>query len=1455
MATLANTYNNGTAGDTNPSTGSTNFASYADILSALETQLSDTNALGDATLGAGLELALNDLVAYLDTDRANADPINDAQVYVKSGSTYFGKNWYYLLEITDFLLLPAELQSLLEAVDATRKELTNADSLLAATTTTGSFREIVILLALYSQADGAYIPDVDKLILKSDEANSVSVRDGATLIEIITSGLNDTSNPIKDARLKSQEEDTSETDGEYFHANDFGLYYVNADEKVNLIYPAAFDKENREEHNLIMVLIKEDGSEQEINFTVLVRDRTAPIIVTDNIASTLYANESQKTDNSNDSIVNSNGDAVHVTYDEPVDVTVHDANGESLEVEVETSDYKTFSLKIKRTQASLAGRKIEGLYLKAVDKDTHYNLVSYSNRFALVFENRAGTVTTDETNIKHSDILAKYQDTNGVSNINVLTVEEDSNEGTYSMALDSVTGPDGGDATDFFTDNGLDIDLNLTDTSKPRNDFLALRGTYRITVTVTEAHDTNSSDSNLPHTQTVTKDITITDDLAIAITQDTNGSVPTYVGGTYADTTTSGTDLFTIPAAVFDAYGDAASVSVKADQDGEYVQATLDSNGVIAIATKAELKKHHLKDTYNFTLLIDDDSNNGDTNGATELQVQFSTYDNSAPEIESLASVMVTYDGTTNINSTNVNPLPMTLKLANNEPMNDMTSVTITYSVDNESYTVADINKNGNEATFLISLQPTHDQQEVTVTATVVKNSITDTSNNSDEQTFKYKYDISIDSSFAFADTTDKVITIDDRLDYSPLDVTNFVVNNNSIDTDEYTFKASGFSDVYGSNVTSEKHYTFYTFTDNAGNVAALVQEILVNNFGAAADVSTLIATIGNLSQVVNVSLEDGNSYALSSDTNNDNNLFTLDTTNNELTLKADKPTKATYSLAIVATNDASQNTMTETLTVTVADNGIPTLTITNEVSSLNSADTNTPVKLADVSASFTDLDTNNTIALNPIEIDNVVGTYRAGHEDEQFPDADSNKDLKTLFAIDTNGELQQVANLDDAVEKVTITLKVAATVDQTVSATATLEINVNDTTTPVLKFKDEPTANSEMLSYSVTDTTNKESAEATFIYGSTLNMDALLDASESLADPAGITTSIALSGDNTALSAPSSLTELTSTLGTFAVTQSRQDTSSNTSNEVTLTITIVQPATIDLVDLNAEHRLTTMLDVDGLYRAPTQVELPEVHLDMKAEDFNELFTVELKEDGINDVEKLLAERMYVQEEMTFGVDAGNKLPNIAHANGETIAEREIVQGHITDANKKFLIPQGASLDKFATQSYANLATFNYVMELMEGVEGLEEATNYEALRTEIETYFANDTNGSYKQDIIDILDDSNNPTDNDPNQERDVSRKNFAREVFFQILKAEHAAGGEGPRLTKYGMFKTAMAGRKYAINFQEGDTLTFTVKLKDANGEHQYGQDTNNTSEDGKTDDLAAADRQVLVKINMKK
>ena len=85
--------------------------------------------------------------------------------------------------------------------------------------------------------------------------------------------------------------------------------------------------------------------------------------------------------------------------------------------------------------------------------------------------------------------------------------------------------------------------------------------------------------------------------------------------------------MFTIPAVVFDAYGDAASVSVKADQDGEYVQATLDSNGVIAIATKAELKKHHLKDTYTFTLLIDDDSNNGDTNGATELQVQFSTYD------------------------------------------------------------------------------------------------------------------------------------------------------------------------------------------------------------------------------------------------------------------------------------------------------------------------------------------------------------------------------------------------------------------------------------------------------------------------------------------------------------------------------------------------------------------------------------------------------------------------------------------------------------------------------------------------------------------------------------------------------------------------------------------------------------------------------------------------------------
>ena len=333
--------------------------------------------------------------------------------------------------------------------------------------------------------------------------------------------------------------------------------------------------------------------------------------------------------------------------------------------------------------------------------------------------------------------------------------------------------------------------------------------------------------------------------------------------------------------------------------------------------------------------------------------------------------------------------------------------------------------------------------------------------------------------------------------------------------------------------------------------------------------------------------------------------------------------------------------------------------------------------------------------------------------------------------------------------------------------------------------------------------------------------------------------------------------------MGTFTLTQSRQDEVGNTSNVVTLEITIVQPATIDLVDLNAQHQLTTMLDVDGLYEAPTQVELPEVRLDMKAEAFNELFTVKLKEDGINKVDKILAERMYVQEEMTFGVNAAGKLPDIKHED-ETIAERIIHQDANLADNKKFLIPTGASLDKFATQSYANLATFTYYMELMEGVEGLEEATNYQDLRTEIMNYFANDTNDindtndGYKEDIIAILDDSNNPTDNDPNQERDVSRMNFGREVFFQILKAELGAGGNGPRLTKKGIFKTAMAGtdKKYAINFQEGDTLTFTVKLKDANGEHQYGQDTNdNTSEDGKTDDLEAANRQVLVKINMKK
>ena len=699
--------------------------------------------------------------------------------------------------------------------------------------------------------------------------------------------------------------------------------------------------------------------------------------------------------------------------------------------------------------------------------------------------------------------------------------------------------------------------------------------------------------------------------------------------------------------------------------------------------------------------------------------------------------------------------------------------------------------------------------------------------------------------------------------------MTDFVVNNNSIDTTEYTFEKSGFSDDYGSNVTSEKHYTFYTFTDGAGNVAALVQEILVNNFGDAANMATLTgplaATIGSLSDEVAVSLPPGNSYALSTDTNltnltNDNSLFTLDT--NGLTLNAidtNVSSGDTYSLSIVATNDASKNTLTSTLTVTVKTSGTPTLTITNEVSSLNSAiDTNTPVKIADVSASFNDLVSGNAIALDAIAIDSVVGEYRDDHENEQFPvvdSNDSNKPLSNLFSIDTNG-LYQEADLDDAVEKVTITLKVAATLDPNVNATANIVFTVNDTTTPVLKFKNEPTANSAMLSYTKSD---HENAVATFTHGSTLDMDDLLDVSETLGTATtGITTSIALSGDNTALSAPQTLTELTSTLGTFDVKHTRQDEAGNTSNEVTLTITIVQPATIDLVDLNAEHRLTTTLDVDGLYTAPQQLALPEVRLDMKASAFNELFTVDLAEDGINKVDKLLAERIYVQEEMTFGVNAQGKLPDIKHEDGgATIAERDIVQGHINDDDKKFLVPnpEGPSVDKFATHSYANLATFTYVMELMKGVEGLEEATNYPDLRNEILTYFANDTsdtNDGYKEDIIAILDDSNNPTKNSSGDDR----TNFGREVFFQILKAELGAGGNGPRLTKKGIFKTAMTGRKYAINFQEGDTLTFTVKLKDANGEHQYGQDTNdNTSEDGKTDDLVAADRQVLVKINMKK
>ena len=174
--------------------------------------------------------------------------------------------------------------------------------------------------------------------------------------------------------------------------------------------------------------------------------------------------------------------------------------------------------------------------------------------------------------------------------------------------------------------------------------------------------------------------------------------------------------------------------------------------------------------------------------------------------------------------------------------MNDMSSVTITFAVANGSSGDAqDVVKTGDEATFLISLLQSDSGKVVTVTATVEKDSLAQA-----QATFSYTYDIDIDSSFAFADTNDKVITIDDRLDYSPLDVTNFVVNNNSIDTSEYTFAKSGFSDDYGSNVTSEKHYTFYTFTDNAGNVAALVQEILVNNFGDAADVSTLTAQIKN---------------------------------------------------------------------------------------------------------------------------------------------------------------------------------------------------------------------------------------------------------------------------------------------------------------------------------------------------------------------------------------------------------------------------------------------------------------------------------------------------------------------------------------------------------------------------------------------------------------------------------
>ena len=44
--TLAETYNDGTAQDTNPSSGSTNFASYASILEHLESEI-DTNALGE----------------------------------------------------------------------------------------------------------------------------------------------------------------------------------------------------------------------------------------------------------------------------------------------------------------------------------------------------------------------------------------------------------------------------------------------------------------------------------------------------------------------------------------------------------------------------------------------------------------------------------------------------------------------------------------------------------------------------------------------------------------------------------------------------------------------------------------------------------------------------------------------------------------------------------------------------------------------------------------------------------------------------------------------------------------------------------------------------------------------------------------------------------------------------------------------------------------------------------------------------------------------------------------------------------------------------------------------------------------------------------------------------------------------------------------------------------------